>query len=359
MCFIVGITNKLEALDSYIRHHQRLRPMIEISIRTAEQRAQILAYHTKSYSFDADQQEQILVEVARVTHGFVGSDLQGLCREVIVQALRKTSSPILGLKDFQNALKTVRPAALHDLISKVPNHKFEQLFGIDDVIRQIRAKVVQPFRDFAKYNEMGVTPPRGILLHGSSGVGKTVLACAVVNETGFNCVYVEGPKIKSKVVGASERNIADVFSQARSSAPCILLFDQVTSNLAEMDGVLAADPNELSGRVFIVGVTNRPGVIDAAVMRPGRLDEHIALQPPSKEARCEILRGFLARMPNTVSNEDAEAMSAQLKGYSGADLENICREAALLALRSDLSVQEVTFDHLQKAVKVVPPSFNL
>ncbi|KAJ3299961.1 hypothetical protein HK104_005658 [Borealophlyctis nickersoniae] len=359
-------------IDRGDRHNKQIagnRPFL-VAVRSA----------TYNLPIEPENKEVILAEVAKITHGFVGSDLRGLCHYVVNEMHRQSTPTELAVDDFRAALKYVKPASLSELISKIPERHLNELFGMQDVIERLRSTVIEPFTHFDRYLTFGIDPPRGVLIHGPPGVGKTVLGCALVQETGFNCVYVDGPKIRSKVVGESEANIAKIFAQARDSAPCVLLIDQidmlvpsrgmdtssentgeriVTCFLTEMDGVLSSGRGAaLHGRIFIVAVTNRPHVVDAAILRPGRLDEHIFIPPPKVESRLAILRGYLKSMPNDLTEPDLKHLAEQMAGYSGADIENVCREAALIALRKNLSAETIHLADVMSAMNAIRPSLD-
>ncbi|KAI8917717.1 P-loop containing nucleoside triphosphate hydrolase protein [Powellomyces hirtus] len=378
--FVIAITNRLHVLDTDLLRSGRLSTVIETDVVDARQRLCILQHICKELPIDPIAKSDILQTVSDITHGFVGADLESLCYTAVsCWQQHHPNDAHLSLADFTEALKLTKPASFQELSSHIPRKNFSDLFGLDDVIQLVLTSVLRPFTNLDKYTVMGITAPRGVLLHGPAGVGKSVLSYALVQEAGFNCVYVDGPKIRSKVVGESEQNIARIFAQARANAPCILLIDQidmlvpsrgmdtssentgeriVTCFLVEMDGVMSRSAQSYNTTVFIVGVTNRPHIVDPAILRPGRMDQHIFVPAPGKEARRAIYKGFLANMPNTLTDEDVQRLAEESEGYTGADIESICREAALLRLRADLSSQTITDEDVRSAMKTVRRSYS-
>ncbi|TPX72857.1 hypothetical protein SpCBS45565_g00049 [Spizellomyces sp. 'palustris'] len=381
-----GVTNRLHSLDPGLLRSGRLDQILEMDIVDARQRYLILRYLCKELPMDPNASDDMLRSVSEATHGFVGADLESLCHTAfmhwqrnpaLISRQKAETQPRITLDHFLLALKTVKPANLLELTAQVPKRHFTDLFGLEDVIKHVQTSVLRPFKDLARYAALGINPPRGVLLHGPAGVGKSVLSYALVQEAGFNCIYVDGPKIRSKVVGESEQNITKIFAQARSSAPSILLIDQIDMLVprrgmdmssentgerivtcfltvsSEMDGVLSKSAGADNRTVFIIAVTNRPDVIDAAILRPGRLDEHIYIPPPDAEARCKIFQGFLSRIPNNLETGDLYLLAQRSDGYTGADIENVCREAALSRLRIDLMSETIGRDDLLTAMESV------
>ncbi|KAI8361616.1 P-loop containing nucleoside triphosphate hydrolase protein [Mortierella sp. GBAus27b] len=252
-----------------------------------------------------------------------------------------TKDTVIDVSYFEQALKVIRPSGMGEFQSKIPPVTFKNLYGIEDVIADLRVSVIEPFHNPGKYIDMGISPPRGLLIHGVPGVGKTMLCCALAEELGINFMLVEGSQIRSKVVGESEQNIARMFAQAKANAPCILFIDQIDV-LAPSRG--STHTSENSGDRIVTGLltaTNRPEVIDSAIMRPGRLDQIVYIPIPDQKTRQAILEGFASKMPLRISVQEMEQLLDSTIGYSGADLENLCREAALICLREDIKNTEV------------------
>ncbi|KAF8929469.1 hypothetical protein BGZ58_008924 [Dissophora ornata] len=278
---------------------------------------------------------------------------------------------------FERAMKTVRPSGMGEFLSKIPAVTFKDLFGIEDAIADLRASIIAPFQSPSRYIEMGIAPPRGLLIHGPPGVGKTMLCCALAEELGINFMLVESSQIRSKVVGESEQNIARMFAQAKASAPCILFIDQidvlapsrgsthtsensgdriVTGLLTEMDGFFSGSSGKTAEvDVLVLAATNRLEVIDSAILRPGRLDQIVHIPIPDQKASHDAIDP-VQFLITSCRPEEMLQLAASTEGYSGADLENLCREAALICLREDISNTEVTKTHLEAAKLVSRPS---
>ncbi|KAF9914435.1 hypothetical protein BX616_008301 [Lobosporangium transversale] len=331
---------------------------------------------------DPKERPIILEKIAKATHGFVPTDLQSLCTESALLLLSKMAA---GHKDamidytyIEQALRTIRPSGMGEFLSSIPKINFSDLFGMQDAIADIKVSIIEPFHDPGKYIKMGIAPPRGLLVHGPPGVGKTRLCCALSQELGINFMLVESSQIRSKVVGESEQNIAKMFAQAKANAPCILFIDQidvlapsrgsthtsensndriVTGLLTEMDGFFSKDAGSRAEvDVLVLAATNRPEVIDSAILRPGRLDQIIFIPGPNEETRKMILEGYTSKMPIKLNEKDMQSLAKTTEGYSGADLENLCREAALICLRQDITNTEITFSHMEAAKALTKPS---
>ncbi|KAI8599465.1 P-loop containing nucleoside triphosphate hydrolase protein [Dissophora ornata] len=356
--FIIALTNRLHAVDPSLLRSRRLDKVFDLHLKGADQRLRVLEIVSKDLPMDPEQRPEILRRVARATHGFVPTDLQSLCTE---SALLLISRMATGVTDamvdfsyFERAMKTVRPSGMGEFLSKIPAVTFKDLFGIEDAIADLRASIIAPFQSPSRYIEMGIAPPRGLLIHGPPGVGKTMLCCALAEELGINFMLVESSQIRSKVVGESEQNIARMFAQAKASAPCILFIDQIdvlapsrgSTHTSENSGdrIVTGLLTGSSGKtaevdVLVLAATNRLEVIDSAILRPGRLDQIVHIPIPDQKAT--ILSGYTSKMPLKISPEEMLQLAASTEGYSGADLENLCREAALICLREDISNTEV------------------
>ncbi|KAG0322577.1 hypothetical protein BGZ99_003233 [Dissophora globulifera] len=349
-----------------------------------EQRLSVLEIVSKDLPMDPEQRPIILRKIAKITHGFVPTDLQSLCTESALLLISRMATgahhPVIDFSFFEQALKTIRPSGMGESLSKIPVVTFNNLFGVEDAIADLRVSVIEPFHNPGKYLEMGIAPPRGLLVYGPPGVGKTMLCCALAEELGINFMLVESSQIRSKVVGESEQNISRIFAQAKANAPCILFIDQidilapsrgtthtsensgdriVTGLLTEMDGFFASSAGKgAEVDVLVLAATNRPEVIDSAILRPGRLDQMVYIPVPDQKTRQAILTGYMSRMPLEISTEEMEQLAASTEGYSGADLENLCREAALICLREDISNAKIGMTHLEAAKSVSKPSLK-
>ena len=395
---VIGATNRPDALDPALRRPGRFDREIEVRVPDKEGRKEILQIHTRNMPLADDVD---LDKLAEMTHGFVGADLAALCREAAMNALRrylpkmdldKGPDPKLleemkvTMKDFLNALKYVQPSALREVLIRIPEVKWEDIGGLEEVKKELRETVELPLRYPEAYTKLGMKPPKGVLLYGPPGTGKTLLAKAVANEADANFISVKGPEVLSKWVGESERIIREIFRKARQAAPCIIFFDEidaiapergtdvnkvtdriVNQLLTEMDGM---QPLE---NVVVIAATNRPELLDKALLRPGRFDKIIYVPPPDKEARKAIFKVHTRNMP-LADDVDLDKLAEMTENYVGADIEAVCREAAMNALRrilGDLEKAEtkeererllkdvkVTMDDFKAALKKVSPSIT-
>jgi transitional endoplasmic reticulum ATPase len=329
-----------------------------------------------------------LNELANITYGFVGADLAALAREAAMVVLRRVLPDLKFAKinegealperileklyvthqDFKEALKGVRPSALREVLVEVPNVKWSSIGGLEDVKQELKEAVEWPLKNPQAFKRMGVHPPKGILLYGAPGTGKTLLAKAVATESEANFILVKGPELLSKWVGESEKAVREVFKKARQTAPTIICFDEIDSLaprrglttgahvtetivnqlLTEMDGM-----EELAD-IVIIATTNRPDMIDTALLRPGRFDRIILTPVPDEKTRVEIFKMHTKNMP--LKGVKVEELAKKTEGYVGADIESVCRESAMLALRKNIKAAEITMKDFDGALKAVRPS---
>jgi transitional endoplasmic reticulum ATPase len=328
---------------------------------------------------------KILDEVARSTHGFVGADLEALVKEAAFNVLRKAfpdmdfsedveiSSDVLNKleikkSDFAEALSVVRPSAMREFSVEIPNVNWSDIGGLDSLKQQLTEMVEWPIKNADAFARLGIKSPKGVLMYGPPGTGKTLLAKAVATETESNFIYIKGPEIINKYIGESEKAIRKLFMKARQNSPSILFFDEfdaiagvrtetgkatdsvVNQILVEMDGL------EDLVNVKVIAATNRPGLIDPALLRPGRFDKLILVDIPNLEAREKILEVHLKNTPVKSLKRIVSSLASQTEGYVGADLEAVVREAGLIALRRDIESVEVLADDFEQALLVVKPS---
>lgn len=327
----------------------------------------------------------ILRELADITYGYVGADLSALATEAAIIVLRKILPELrlseneaipkkvldklyISMDDFKNSLKVVRPSALREVLVDVPNVKWNDVGGLENVKHEMREAVEWPLKSPDAFRRLGVKPPKGVLLYGAPGTGKTMLAKAVANESNANFILVKGPELLSKWVGESEKAVRTIFKKARQTSPTIIFFDEidaiaprrglggdshvtervVNQLLTELDGL--EDLND----VVIIAATNRPDIMDTALLRPGRFDRIILTSVPDKAAREKIFKVHTKGMPmKGVSLTD---LAEKTEGYVGADIESVCREAAIFALRENIKAESVKMEHFMKAIEKVPPS---
>jgi transitional endoplasmic reticulum ATPase len=392
---VIGATNRPNALDEALRRPGRFDRELEISVPGKEGRLQILKIHTRNMPMD---KKVNLDELAAVTHGFVGADLESLTKEAAMCVLRKVlpqmkldaeekipqdmlEKLIVKHEDFIDALKTVRPSAMREVLVETPNVEWESVGGLDAIKQDLKEAVEWPMKHPESFARMGIRPSRGILLYGPPGTGKTLLAKAVAKESEANFIQVKGPSLLSMWVGKSEEGMRKIFERARQVAPCIIFFDEVDAlagrrgqetgtkvtervlnqMLAEMDGL--EDLND----VLVIGATNRPDMLDTALLRPGRFDKILLVNAPDEEGRVQILKIHTKNMPlgdgkklfsEKEKEEFVKSIAKETDGYTGADLEAVAREAAYFALREDIAAKQVTKKQFSQALGKVKPSIN-
>ncbi|ABM80172.1 ATPases of AAA+ class, SpoVK, putative cell division [Hyperthermus butylicus DSM 5456] len=389
---VIGATNRPDAIDPALRRPGRFDREIEIRPPDKRARKEILQVHVRNMPLADDVD---LDKIAEMTHGYTGADLAALAKEAAMNALRRfiksgridLNKPIpaevlrelkVTMADFLEAMRHVQPSLIREIYIEVPEVHWDDIGGLDDVKQQLREAIEWPLTHPELFEQMGVRPPKGILLFGPPGTGKTLLAKAAATESGANFIAVRGPEILSKWVGESEKAIRQIFRRARQVAPAIIFFDEIdaiapargmrydTSGvtdrivnqlLTEMDGI------EPLTNVVVIAATNRPDILDPALLRPGRFDRLIYVPPPDKKSRLEILRIHTRRMP-LAEDVDLELIAEKTEGYTGADLEAVCREAAMIALRETFKKTGkpqavlVRMEHFEKALQAIPPSLT-
>jgi len=382
---VIAATNIPNSLDPALRRPGRFDREVSINVPDKQGRLNILKIHTRKMPLTKDVN---LDEIADITYGFVGADLESLAKESAMVVLRrvlpdlklKEEGPIpkeiaekliVSKKDFRDALKSVRPSALREVHIEKPNVKWTDIGGLTATKQSLKEAVEWPLQNPEQFKRMGIHPPRGILLYGPPGTGKTMLAKAVATESKANFILVKGPELLSKWVGESEKAVREIFKKARQTAPTIIFFDEldalapkrgmsqgshviesvVNQILTEMDGL------ESLQDVVVLAATNRPDIIDPALLRPGRFDRLILIPIPDIKTREEILKVHTKNMP-LAKDVDLKKLTGQIEGYTGSDIESLGREAALHALRKDSKAKEVTMEDFEKALKEVGPSVN-
>jgi len=382
---VIAATNRIDAVDPALRRPGRFDREIEIGIPDRDGRKEILMIHTRGMPFEGgdEEKERFLEELAEETHGFVGADLAALAREAAMHALRRylpeidLDRPIppeilkkmtVTKEDFRVAMRSINPTVLRGVMVEIPNVSWEDIGGLEDIKEELKEAVELPLKDPERFRKMGIRAPKGILLYGPPGTGKTLLAKAVAKESSANFISIKGPEIMSKWVGESEKAIREIFKKARQSAPCVVFLDEidaiaprrgtdmsrvtdrvVNQLLTEMDGF-----EPLNG-VVIIAATNRPDMVDPALLRAGRFDRHIYIPPPDAETRRKIFEVHTRKMP-LAEDVDLGDLATRTKGYTGADIENVCREAGMFAIRE--GADAVSMGHFLKALEKIKPSVD-
>jgi transitional endoplasmic reticulum ATPase len=357
---VIAATNIPNALDPALRRPGRFDREIAIPIPDRNGRLEVLEIHSRGMPLAKDVE---MSHLAEITHGFVGADLEALCREAAMLCLRRIMPEIdfgmtgipyeqlaqleVHMDDFLSALKEVEPSAIREVFVEIPDIRWEDVGGHKNIKDRLIESVEWPLQYPRLFEEAGTKPPRGILLSGPPGCGKTLLAKAIANESKVNFISVKGPALLSKYVGESEQSVRDVFRKARQASPCIIFFDEIdallparsmastdahvaervlSQFLAELDGI-----EELKG-VLVLGATNRSDMLDPAVLRPGRFDEVVEIPVPGKDDRKEIFQVHLRNKPLKNGIDPAE-LAARTEGFSGAEIASVCNRAALSAVR--------------------------
>ena len=382
---VIAATNRVNALDPALRRPGRFDREIKINVPDKTGRLSILKIHTRGMPLTKNVN---LDELSSITHGFVGADLESLSKEAAMNVLRKllpkmkldAEEPIppeilekliVKQEDFVDALKNVRPSAMREVLVETPNVKWEDVGGLDNVKEELKEAVEWPMKYPEIFERMGIRPSRGILLYGPPGTGKTLLAKAVAKESEANFIQVKGPSLLSMWVGKSEEGMRKVFERARQVAPCIIFFDEIDSLagkrgaevgnkvtervlnqlLAEMDGL------EDLKDILVIGATNRPDMLDTGLLRPGRFDKILLVNAPEEEGRLKVLEIHTKKMP-LAKGVDIKDIAKKTDGYTGADLEALTREAAMLALRESKEAKQVKKKHFNEALEKIKPSVN-
>ena len=444
---VIGATNRIDAVDPALRRPGRFDREIEIGVPDREGRFEILQVHTRNMPLEPEYAKEHVIEsmkkirrvlseeseekdlktidliirkientengnvkdildelphevtvelerevvkhmlrtIAEQTHGFVGADIESLCKEAAMKALRRYLPHIdlnsdelpaelldsikVTMEDFREALKGIEPSALREVLVEIPMVTWSDVGGLDDVKREVVEAVEWPLLYPEKFRKFGIKPLRGILLYGPPGTGKTLIAKAVANESQANFITVKGSELLSKWLGESEKAVRKIFRKARQVAPCIIFFDEidaiaqmrgidegsravervVNQLLTEIDGL-----EELEG-VLVVGATNRPDILDPALLRPGRFDRLVFVRPPDKRSRLAIFRIHTRGMA-LAEDVDLDELADLTEGYVGADIEAVCREAVMLAFRENIDVEKIEMRHFMDALKKIRAS---
>ncbi|WP_455140201.1 CDC48 family AAA ATPase [Candidatus Hodarchaeum mangrovi] len=381
---VIGATNRPNALDPALRRPGRFDREIEIGVPSRMGRYEVLLVHTRGMPLAEDVD---LEEYAAKTHGFVGADIAALTKESAMHTLRKIlpkidfdkplspeilSKLVVSKENFDEALKITEPSAMREVLLEIPNIMWEDVGGLEDVKQKLIEAVDWPITHPEIFKRHGVRPPHGILLFGPPGTGKTLLAKAVATESQANFIAVRGPELLSKWVGESEKAVREVFRKAKQASPSIIFLDELDS-IAPRRGAFTGgshvtesvvnqilsllDGLENLSDVVVLAASNRPDMIDPALLRPGRFDRLLLVPPPDENSRMKILQIHTKGMKLS-PNVDLANFAHKLEGYVGSDIEAICREAVMIALREDLKTQKIESRHFEDAMKSVHPSSN-
>lgn len=380
---VIGATNRPSALDPALRRPGRFDREIEIGVPDKQGRYEVIQIHTRGMPLAEDVD---LKKLAEMSHGYTGADLSSLGRETAMKALRRYLPQIdleeervppsvldkmqVTMEDFNNAYKEITPTAMREVYIEIPTIHWEDIGGLEEVKEDLREAVEWPLKTPEIFDRLGIKPPKGILLYGPPGCGKTLLGKAVATESAANFITIKGPEVFSKWVGESEKAIREVFRKARMAAPAVVFFDEIDSLvprrglgfsdsgvservisqlLTEMDGMVSLED------VVIVAATNRPDMVDPAVLRPGRFDRLIYVPEPDEKSKLQIFKIYTTNMP-LGKDVDLVQLAASAKNFSGADIDALCREAAMVALRKDVNANQVTSSDFDEARKRVGPS---
>ena len=379
---VIGATNRPDSLDPALRRPGRFDREIEIGVPDRDERKEVLEIHTRNMPLSDDVD---LDKIADSTHGFVGADLESLCKEAAMRVVRRLipeinqsdeeipeetlKKIIVTNDDFKEALKEIQPSALREVLVQIPDVKWDDIGGLEDAKQELKEAVEWPLKYPDKFKKFHVDPPKGVLLYGPPGTGKTLLAKAVASESEANFIAIKGPELLSKWVGESEKGVREVFRKARQTAPTVIFFDEIDS-IANTRGTDAGSSGvtqrvvnqlltEIDGMedlhdVAIIAATNRPDIIDPGLMRPGRFDRHIKVDTPDEDSRLKIFKVHTKDMP-LASDVNLEKLAKHSEGYVGADIEAVCREAAMLTLREDINSETVSMKFFEKAMEKVKP----
>jgi transitional endoplasmic reticulum ATPase len=392
---VIGATNRINAIDPALRRPGRFDREIEIGVPDRNGRLEVLQIHTRGMPLDKDVN---LEKLADISHGFVGADLQALSKEAAMRALRKILPEIdlssenipadtlrkiiVTMQDFVDVTKEMEPSAMREVFVEVPDVKWEDIGGLSSIKQELQEAVEWPLKYQRAFTYTDATPPKGILLYGPPGTGKTLMAKAAANESEANFISIKGPELLSKWVGESEKGVREIFRKARQAAPCIIFFDEmdaiapirggnvgdshvterlISQLLTELDGL------EILTNVIVIAATNRPDIIDPALLRPGRFDRLLYVPPPDRDSRIQIIKIHTRKKP---LGEDVtiEQLADHTDGYTGADIASLSSAAVMLALReyvskypepqeSDKHLPElrIHMNHFEEAMKKVRP----
>ncbi|MFX1262874.1 MAG: AAA family ATPase, partial [Promethearchaeota archaeon] len=381
----------VNALDPALRRPGRFDREIEIGVPDETGRLEVLHIHSRGMPLTAEGDNRVDLQVlAHITHGFVGADLNALCREAAMKALRRYLPQFnledeeipqevldqleVNSEDFLDALREIQPSAVREVFIEVPNVRWSDVGGLEEVKEKLKEVVEWPLKTPEAFKKFGIEPPKGVLIFGPPGCGKTLLAKAVATESEANFISVKGPELLSKWVGESEKAVREVFRKARTAAPAIIFFDELDS-IAPSRGRISGDSNvtermvsqlltEMDGLesmkdLVVVAATNRPDLIDRALLRKGRFDRWIYIPPPTAQGREAIFEIYLNKMPLD-KDVKVKRLVEMTENFVGGDIENLCKEAGMHALKENRAneIEVVSWRHFEEALKAVQASIT-
>ena len=379
---VLGATNRAESIDPALRRPGRFDREIEIGVPNVEGRLEILQIHTRGMPLAEDIN---LIELASGLYGYTGADIKALCREAAMKALRRYLPEIdlegdkvspdtletieITNRDFKEGMKEIIPTAMREFYVEVARVKWNDVGGLYDAKRTLYDNLITAIKEPESFVKMGIKPPRGALLFGPPGCGKTLVAKSLATESNANIILVRGPEVLSKWIGESEKAIREIFRKAKASSPCVVVFDELDSlarprggeddisgNERVLSQILTEMDDSGSAEVIVIGITNRPDLIDTSLLRPGRLDLILYIGPPDDKARLEIMNILTSPMPLAKDVNLKEISLLSTKGFSGADLVALCREAAVNAMRGKSDI--ISNSDFGKALHMVKPSIT-
>ncbi|MDH3854827.1 MAG: CDC48 family AAA ATPase [Nitrosopumilus sp.] len=376
---VLGATNRPDSVDPALRRPGRFDREFEISVPNEDGRLEILEIHTRGMPISDDID---LKEISSELHGYTGADIKSLCKEAALKSIRrylpeidleteKISSKVLQsmqikLIDFYDAMQDVIPTAMREFYVERPKVWWQDVGGLDEIKKALTDNLITAMKEPSKFTKMGIRPPKGALIYGPPGCGKTLLGRALATETGANMILVRGPEILSKWLGESEKAIREIFRKAKAASPCVIIFDELDSLVRAKSGenvgsetilsqLLTEIEEGTSSRVVVIGITNRPDVLDNSLLRTGRLDLILYVPPPDEKGRLEIIEILTRKMP-LANDVKLQEIAVTTQNYSGADLAALCREAAVEAMRNNSS--KISNHDFANSLKIVRPTIT-
>jgi transitional endoplasmic reticulum ATPase len=376
---VLGATNRPDSVDPALRRPGRFDREFEISVPNEDGRLEILEIHTRGMPISEDID---LKDLSSELHGYTGADIKSLCREAALKSIRrylpeidleteKIPSEVLQamqikLIDFYEAMQEVIPTAMREVYVERSKVWWKDVGGLDEIKKSLTDNLITAMKEPHKFTTMGIKPPKGALIYGPPGCGKTLLGRALATETGANMILVRGPEILSKWIGESEKAIREIFRKAKASSPCVVIFDELDSLARNKTGeggvgenilsqLLTEIEEGISSRVVVVGITNRPDVLDNSLLRTGRLDLVLYASPPDEKGRLEIIKILTKKMPLT-NDVKLQEIAIATQNYTGADLAALCREAAVHAMRDNS--EKISSQDFANSLKQVKPSIT-